>query len=153
MKSLRNPGRKPTHPVAVLREDVLPELRWTQTELANRLMVSRQTVSQLLHEEKAVTAEMAIRVPGAGAIISTRVCGGLSCKPRPATRFDKFWDFDFRGSRARRGAVDDAKPRRDTAQPASATQSGDPVTASSAGTSARSHRFVKAVDSFAPWGQ
>jgi addiction module HigA family antidote len=62
MKSLRNPNRKPTHPGAVLREDVLPELGWTQIELANRLMVSRQTVSQLLHEEKAVTAEMAIRI-------------------------------------------------------------------------------------------
>jgi len=62
MKSLRNPNRKPTHPGAVLREDVLPELGWTQAELANRLMVSRQTVSQLLHEEKAVTAEMAIRI-------------------------------------------------------------------------------------------
>ena len=62
MKSLRNPNRKPTHPGAVLREDVLPELGWTQVELANRLMVSRQTVSQLLHEEKAVTAEMAIRI-------------------------------------------------------------------------------------------
>ena len=46
----------------MLREDVLPELGWTQVELANRLMVSRQTVSQLLHEEKAVTAEMAIRI-------------------------------------------------------------------------------------------
>ena len=56
MKSLRNPNRKPTHPGAVLREDVLPELGWTQAELASRLMVSRQTVSQLLHEEKAVTA-------------------------------------------------------------------------------------------------
>ena len=66
MKSLRNPERKPTHPGAVLREDVLPELGWTQTKLANRLMVSRQTVSQLLHEEKAVTAEMAIRISGAG---------------------------------------------------------------------------------------
>jgi addiction module HigA family antidote len=65
MKSLRNPNRKPTHPGAVLREDVLPELGWTQLELANRLMVSRQTVSQLLHEEKAVTAEMAIRIAGA----------------------------------------------------------------------------------------
>lgn len=62
MKSLRNPNRKPTHPGAVLREDVLPELGWTQIELANRLMVSRQTVSQLLHEEKSVTAEMAIRM-------------------------------------------------------------------------------------------
>jgi len=65
MKSLRNPERKPTHPGAVLREDVLPELRWTQTKLANRLMVSGQTVSQLLHEERAVTAEMAIRISGA----------------------------------------------------------------------------------------
>ena len=56
MKSLRNPNRKPTHPGAVLREDVLPELGWTQGELAARLMVSRQTVSDLLHEKKSVTA-------------------------------------------------------------------------------------------------
>jgi addiction module HigA family antidote len=65
MKSLRNPNRKPTHPGAVLREDVLPELGWTQAELADRLKVSRQTVSQLLHEDKAVTAEMAIRISSA----------------------------------------------------------------------------------------
>jgi addiction module HigA family antidote len=65
MKSLRNPHRKPTHPGAVLREDVLPELGWTQAEFADRLKVSRQTVSQLLHEDKAVTAEMAIRIASA----------------------------------------------------------------------------------------
>ena len=62
MRSLRNPNRMPTHPGAVLREDVLPKLGWTQTELASRLMVSRQTVSDLLHERKSVTAEMAIRI-------------------------------------------------------------------------------------------
>ena len=62
MRSLRNPKRMPIHPGAVLREDVLPELGWTQTELAVRLMVSRQTVSDLLHERKSVTAEMAIRI-------------------------------------------------------------------------------------------
>ena len=62
MRSLRNPNRMPTHPGAVLREDVLPELGWTQTELAARLMVSRQTFSDLLHERKSVTAEMAIRI-------------------------------------------------------------------------------------------
>jgi addiction module HigA family antidote len=62
MRSLRNPNRKQTHPGAVLREDVLPELAWTQGEFATRLMVSRQTVSDLLHEKKAVTAEMAIRI-------------------------------------------------------------------------------------------
>ena len=57
-----NPNRKPTHPGAVLREDVLPELGWTQGELATRLMVSRQTVSDILHEKKSVTAEMASRI-------------------------------------------------------------------------------------------
>ena len=62
MRSLRNPDRKPTHPSAVLREDVLPELAWTQAELAERLRVSRQTVSDLLHERKSVTAEMAVRI-------------------------------------------------------------------------------------------
>ncbi len=62
MRSLRNSNRMPTHPGAVLREDVLPELGWTQTELAARLIVSRQTVSDLLHERKSVTAEMAIRI-------------------------------------------------------------------------------------------
>ena len=62
MKTLRDPNRKPTHPGAVLREDVLPGLGCTQGELASRLMVSRQTVTQLLHEQKSVTAEMAVRI-------------------------------------------------------------------------------------------
>lgn len=61
-RSNRNPNRMPTHTGAVLRGDVLPKLGWTQTELAARLMVSRQTVSDLLHERKSVTAEMAIRI-------------------------------------------------------------------------------------------
>jgi addiction module HigA family antidote len=62
MKSLRNPNRKPTHPGAVLREDVLPELGITQATLASHLGVSRLTVSDLLHERRALTAEMAVRV-------------------------------------------------------------------------------------------
>jgi addiction module HigA family antidote len=62
MKSLRNPNRKPTHPGAVLREDVLPELGITQATLASHLGVSRLTVSDLLQEKRALTAEMAVRV-------------------------------------------------------------------------------------------
>jgi addiction module HigA family antidote len=62
MKSLRNPNRKPTHPGAVLREDVLPELGWSEGELAIRLIVSKQTVCDLLREEISVDAEMAIRL-------------------------------------------------------------------------------------------
>lgn len=49
----------------MLRKDVLPELGWTQIELANRLMASRQTGSHLLHDKKSVTAEMAIRISSA----------------------------------------------------------------------------------------
>ena len=62
MKSLRNPNRRPTHPGAILREDVLPALEMTQTELAQRLGVSRLTVSELLHEKRGITPEMALRI-------------------------------------------------------------------------------------------
>jgi addiction module HigA family antidote len=54
--------RKPTHPGAILREDVLPALKMTQTELAKRLGVSRLTVSELLHEKRALSPDMAIRL-------------------------------------------------------------------------------------------
>jgi antitoxin HigA-1 len=62
MRSLRNPRRRPTHPGAVLREDVLPALNMTQTELARRLGVSRLSVSDLLLEKRALSPEMAARV-------------------------------------------------------------------------------------------
>ena len=48
MRSLRNPNRKPTHPGALLRADLLPELGWKQGELATRPLVSRQMVLDLL---------------------------------------------------------------------------------------------------------
>jgi addiction module HigA family antidote len=60
--SLRDPRRAPTHPGAVLREDVLPALGMTQTEFARRLDVSRLSVSELLHERRALSSEMAARV-------------------------------------------------------------------------------------------
>lgn len=60
--SLRNPNRKPTHPGAILREDVLPALGMTQTEFAKRLAVSRLTVSELLHEKRGLSADLAIRL-------------------------------------------------------------------------------------------
>jgi addiction module HigA family antidote len=62
MKSLRDPKRRPTHPGAILREDVLPALGMTQTELAQRLDVSRLSVSDLIHEKRAMTPEMAARI-------------------------------------------------------------------------------------------
>ena len=62
MRSLRDPRRKPTHPGEVLREDVLPALEMTQAEFAKRLGVSRLSVSELLLEKRALTADMAIRI-------------------------------------------------------------------------------------------
>ncbi len=62
METQRDPKRKPTHPGEVLREDVLPALEITQTELAERLGVSRLTVSELLHEKRALTPDMAVRL-------------------------------------------------------------------------------------------
>ncbi|MBC7945917.1 MAG: HigA family addiction module antidote protein [Burkholderiales bacterium] len=61
-RSLRDPKRRPTHPGEILREDVLPALRMTQTELAQRLGVSRLTVSEILHEKRPVSVDMAIRI-------------------------------------------------------------------------------------------
>lgn len=60
--TLRHPSRKPTHPGAILREDVLPALGMTQTDFAKRLAVSRLTVSELLHEKRGLSADLAIRL-------------------------------------------------------------------------------------------
>jgi addiction module HigA family antidote len=54
--------RKPTHPGAILREDVLPALGLTQGDLAMRLGVSRRTVSEIVHERRPVTPDMALRL-------------------------------------------------------------------------------------------
>ncbi|MEO6966861.1 MAG: HigA family addiction module antitoxin [Rhodanobacteraceae bacterium] len=58
----RHPNRPPTHPGAILREDVLPALGMSVTETARRLHVSRQTVHELLAEHKGFTPEMALRI-------------------------------------------------------------------------------------------
>jgi antitoxin HigA-1 len=46
----------------VQREDLLPALAMTQTELAQRLGVSRLSASELLHEKRALSPEMAARL-------------------------------------------------------------------------------------------
>ncbi len=61
-KSLRDAKRKPTHPGALLREDVLPSLNMTQKEFADQLGVSRLTVSEVIHEKRPVTPDMAMRL-------------------------------------------------------------------------------------------
>ena len=60
--SIRAKKRNPTHPGAILREDVLPTLNISQAELADYLGVSRRTISQILNEHRPLTPDMAIRL-------------------------------------------------------------------------------------------
>lgn len=55
-------SRAPTHPGAILREDVLPALDVSVTAAARELGVSRQTLHRILSEQTAVTPEMAVRL-------------------------------------------------------------------------------------------
>lgn len=54
--------RRPTHPGAILREDVLPDLQMSVTEVAGRLGISRQTLHKILAEKSPITPEMALRL-------------------------------------------------------------------------------------------
>jgi addiction module HigA family antidote len=55
--------RVPTHPGAILREDVLPSLPGiTVSAFARKLGVSRQTLHSVLAERSGVSAEMALRL-------------------------------------------------------------------------------------------
>lgn len=56
------PKRSPTHPGELLREVVLPALNMTVTEAAERLMVSRQQLHNVLAEKAGVSPEMALRL-------------------------------------------------------------------------------------------
>lgn len=60
--TLRHPDLMPSHPGAVLREDVLPALRMTVVDAARSLRVSRQTLHRILAEKAGVTPEMALRI-------------------------------------------------------------------------------------------
>ena len=58
----RNPIRCPTHPGALLREDVIPATGRTKTEIASLLGISRQHLYDILEERKPVSPAMAVRL-------------------------------------------------------------------------------------------
>ena len=58
----REPRMPPTHPGAILREDVLPALGLSVSAAARKLRVSRQTLHRILAGTMAVTPEMALRL-------------------------------------------------------------------------------------------
>ena len=56
------PTRPPTHPGAILREDVLPALGMSVSQVAKALGVSRQQLHCILAETAPITPEMALRI-------------------------------------------------------------------------------------------
>ena len=54
--------RKPTHPGAILRDVILPEMNIAKKELAEILGISRQMLYGILNEKKAVSPETATKL-------------------------------------------------------------------------------------------
>ncbi len=54
--------RAPTHPGAILREDVMPAVGMSITGVAKALGVSRQQLHRIMAETAPVTPEMALRL-------------------------------------------------------------------------------------------
>jgi addiction module HigA family antidote len=54
--------KNPCHPGEIIREEVLEPLGLTVTEAAKALGVARPTLSNLLNENAALTADMALRI-------------------------------------------------------------------------------------------
>jgi len=54
--------RAPTHPGALLREDILPAMGLSIAELARRLHLSRQSLHRILAEDQPVTAATALKL-------------------------------------------------------------------------------------------
>lgn len=56
------PKRRPTHPGELLREETLPAVGLTSSELAARLGVSRRGINALLNERRSVNPDLAHRL-------------------------------------------------------------------------------------------
>jgi antitoxin HigA-1 len=56
------PNRPPTHPGAILREDVLPALGMTVSEAARHMHITRQMLHRVLAEKASISPEMAVRL-------------------------------------------------------------------------------------------
>jgi addiction module HigA family antidote len=54
--------RKPTHPGAVFREDVLKPLGLSVTDAAKMLGVTRKALSEFVNEKSALSPQMALRI-------------------------------------------------------------------------------------------
>src|SRR3972149_2176417 len=74
----RNPDRCPTHPGALLREDIIPAVGNSVSEIADLLGISRQHLHAIMAEKKPVTPKVAVllgKLFGDGTEIWVRMPG------------------------------------------------------------------------------
>ncbi|HJZ21659.1 MAG TPA: HigA family addiction module antitoxin [Bradyrhizobium sp.] len=72
----RGKNRCPTHPGALLRDDIIPATGRTKAEIAGLLGISRQHLYDILRERKPVSAAVAVwlgKLFGDGAGVWTRM--------------------------------------------------------------------------------
>jgi addiction module HigA family antidote len=72
----KNAARCPTHPGALLREDIIPATGRPVAEIAKLLGISRQHLYDILNERKPVSPSVAVRLGklfGDGAGVWTRM--------------------------------------------------------------------------------
>jgi addiction module HigA family antidote len=72
----RSKNRCPTHPGALLRDEIIPATGRTKSDIAELLGISRQHLYDILQERKPVSPAVAVRLGklfGDGASIWTRM--------------------------------------------------------------------------------
>jgi addiction module HigA family antidote len=78
LKPIRAKARCPTHPGALLREDVIPATGRRKAEIAQLLGISRQHLYDILRERKPVSPSIAVRLGklfGDGGAVWVRMQG------------------------------------------------------------------------------
>jgi addiction module HigA family antidote len=61
-RAKRHPSIEPLHPGELLREDILPALGKSKTDIARLLGISRQALYAILNERAPISAEMAVKI-------------------------------------------------------------------------------------------
>jgi addiction module HigA family antidote len=62
MTVTRDPNRAPTHPGEILREDLIPSVKKSKTEIAGLLGISRQHLHDILEEKSAISPTVAVKI-------------------------------------------------------------------------------------------
>ena len=64
-KTMRSPARPPSHPGALLREVVLPDLGVSKSAFAEAIKMSRNQLHLILTERQPITPETAVKLEAA----------------------------------------------------------------------------------------